>query len=205
MMITYVLIAITVAISFYALSRPAITNQWLHIPYREHHQGEYIRLLSSGFLHGSQNHFFINMFVLWQFGTICEQYFMLRFGDMQGRMVFIGFYISAIIVANLGTFFRHKDNPGFRSLGASGVTSALVLIYCLFDPWQMFLFPPVPAIVFAVLYLVYSQWAISGRQDNIDHQGHLWGALYGIVFIALFDSRLFSHFWERLMDIPFLS
>lgn len=130
---------------------------------------------------------------------------MVRFGTMSGRMLFILFYFSAIVFANLGTFFSHKDNPAFRSLGASGVTSALVIIYCLLDPWQMFLFPPVPAIVFAILYIGYSQWAISGRGDHIDHQGHLWGSLYGLLFIAIFDTQLFSHFWEQLSDIPFLS
>lgn len=204
MMLTYLLIGITVLISYSALNNRELQNRWVHYPYREANTGEYYRMLSSGFLHGSYNHLFINMFVLFQFGASIEGYFNARFGQLTGGFLYIAFYITSIIFANIGTLLRHKDNPGFRSLGASGVTSAIVLIYCLFEPWAMFIFPPVPAILFAVLYIGYSQWAITGSRDNVDHQGHLWGSLYGLVFILLFDPSMYQYFWEQLKAVPFL-
>lgn len=203
MIITYIILGVTIAISLLALQRPEITDRLLHAPYIESHKNQYYRLLTSGFLHGSMNHLFINMFVLYQFGTFVEQYFTIRFGQSYGIFLFVLFYLSAIVVANMGTFFKHQSNPSFRSLGASGVTSALVLIYCLFDPWQMFIFPPVPAILFAVLYLGYSQWAIKNSSDNIDHQGHLWGSLYGIIFIIIVDPEMLSIFINKIKTLPF--
>lgn len=202
-MITNILLGITIAFSLLALRNAQILDRWMHAPYLESHNGEYLRLLTSGFLHGSVNHLLINMFVLWQFGTFLESYFNTTFGSTRGSLIYIFFYLSAIIASNIGSLIRHKDNVQFRSLGASGVTSAIVLIYCLFDPWQMFLFPPVPAILFAVLYLGYSQWAIHNSSDNIDHQGHLWGALYGIFFILIFDSTLFTSFINKVSRLPF--
>ena len=202
-MITYIFIGVTVLISFLTLKREDILNKLIHTPYLESHQGQYYRLLSSGFLHGSNNHLFINMFVLYQFGGFVESYFNASFGTVKGGVLFVIFYLSAIIVANFGTFIKHKDNPRFRSLGASGVTSALVLIYCLFDPWQMFIFPPVPAILFAVLYLGYSQWAIKNSSDNTDHQGHLWGSVYGILFIIIADPKMIGIFLDRVSTLPF--
>lgn len=202
-MITNILLGITIAFSYLALRDASILNRWMHAPYLETHKGEYMRLLSSGFLHGSMNHLLINMFVLWQFGSFLESYLNTVFGPAKGPALYVTFYLTAIIAANIGSLIKHKNNPQFRSLGASGVTSAIVLIYCLFDPWQMFLFPPVPAILFAVLYLGYSQWAIYNSSDNIDHQGHLWGSLYGIFFILVFNPTLFTSFMKKLTTWPF--
>lgn len=203
MTITYILLALTIGISLYTLQNKELLNKLVHHPYSEATGGQYHRLLSSGFLHGSMNHLLINMWVLYQFGGFIEQYFTYRFGGTMGSIIYIAFYLAAIIFANLGTYLKHKENPNFSSLGASGVTSALVLIYCLFDPWQMFIFPPVPAILFAVLYIGYSQWAIRNSSDNIDHQGHLWGSLFGLLFILVVDPSIYGAFLERISNLPF--
>ena len=203
MIMTYVLMAVTGLISYYCFNNPQMVGELSHRPYLEKHHGQYYRLLSSGFVHGSMGHLLINMFVLYQFGGFIEQYFQMRFGPNSGYIAYFTFYIVAIVFANLGSFARHANNPGFSSIGASGVTSALVLVYCFFDPWQMFLFPPVPAILFAVLYIGYSHWASYKGGDNIDHQGHLWGAFFGVAFVLLFDRRLFSHFIDELSTLPF--
>ena len=158
-MITIGLVIITCLISYSALQNPELLNRLSHHPYSETKHGEYTRLVTAGFVHGSWGHLFINMFVLYQFGQMIEDLFTSIFGTMFGRMVFMIFYLSAIVVANLGTFFKYKDFAGFSSVGASGVTSALVFIYAIFAPWEMFIFPPVPAVIFAVLYVVYSSWA----------------------------------------------
>lgn len=149
-------------------------------------------------MHGSWEHLLINMWVLYQFGNTVENLFMDIHGLVLGRTLFIVFYLSAIVVSDLGTLVLHKDNPGFRSVGASGVTSAMVFIYAMLAPWAMFLFPPVPAIIFAVLYVVWSQWASKNRNDNIDHLAHLYGGLYGILFMIATYPPIMDYFWHEL-------
>ena len=202
MIITYVIIGVTCLASYYCLNNRALFNQLAHNPYMEVQHGQYHRVLSGGFLHGSMMHLGINMYVLYQFGGIIEQYFSVKYGSL-GPTLYIAFYLAAIIFANLGSLVRQQNNPGFSSIGASGVTSALILFYVFFEPWQMFAFPPLPAIVLAVLYIGYSHWASYQSGNRIDHQGHLWGALFGVLFVVIFDQRLFSHFLEKVTQLPF--
>lgn len=203
-MITNVLCVTIFAASYYAFQRPDIMAKYLHFPYRETRYKEYIRVLSSGFLHGSWNHLLINLFVLYQFGIFVESYFFQRFGSPKGAIYYVAFFLTSIVLANMGTFIKHQSNPHFRSLGASGVTSSMVMVYVLFNPWQMFIFPPVPAFIFAIIYLGYSTWASRHGRDNIDHQGHLWGALYGVFFIWVLDPPVIQYFIKSLLDIPWL-
>lgn len=201
---TIPIVVITCIVSYMALTNESLFMRLAHHPYLEARSGQYHRLLTSGFVHGSWNHLAINMFVLWQFGSMIEIYFEQMFGAGMSSAFYIGFYLSAIVVANLGTFFKHRNHQGFRSVGASGVTSALVFIYSFLDPWAMFIFPPVPAILFAVLYVGYSTWAARQDRDNIDHLAHLYGGLYGIVFLVLAypDSlRIFIH--QLMNEGPF--
>ena len=197
---TLVLVIVTSLISWIALQRHELLYQLSHRPQQEVHHGQWYRLVSSGFVHGSIPHLVINMYVLYQFGGIVERLFGSMFGANMANLMFMLFYLSAIVVANLGTLVKHKDHPGFSSVGASGVTTALVFIYAIFDPWQMFLFPPVPAILFAILYVGYSTWASSQDRDNIDHLAHLYGGLYGIAFLFITYPDSMQIFWERLMS-----
>ena len=197
-MITIIIVAITVLVSYKCFEDEALFSKLCHYPYQEVRDGQYYRLLSGGFVHGSWEHLLINMWVLYQFGGIVEDVFIQVHGLMLGRFLFVFFYLSAIAVSDIGTLILQKDNPGFRSVGASGVTSAMVFIYAMIQPWQMFLFPPVPAIVFAVLYVVWSQWASKNRNDNIDHLAHMYGGLYGIVFIIATYPPILGYFWSEL-------
>ncbi len=199
-MITLTFVMVTCVISYLAFTRQDLVIKLAHHPYSEVNNGQYYRLLTAGFVHGSWGHLFVNMFVLYQFGDIAERLFGQIFGLSIGQFMFVAFYLSAIMIANLGTFLKHKANPGFRSVGASGVTSALVFIYVLFAPWEMFIFPPVPAILFAVLYLLYSTWASKNSHDNVDHMAHLFGGIYGILFVFVTYPEVIRLFTRRFID-----
>jgi len=204
MIITYLIIGFTCLISYQAFQNPQLTTDLSHHPYREAHEGQYYRMLTGGFVHGSWNHLFINMFVLYQFGGQVEMVFKGRYGDLLGGVIFLVLYLTAIVFSDLGTLREHKNNPGFRSVGASGATSALVFIFVLFDPWMMFIFPPVPAIVFAVLYVFYSSWASKNRNDNVDHLAHLYGGVYGILFMLIAYPGIHRIFLDGLLNrLPF--
>lgn len=203
MSITLAIIIITVILSLQGLNNYNIIESLRHHPYSEHNKKEYYRLLSSGFVHGSSGHLLINMFVLYMFGQYIEATFHALYGSTMGSLYFVFLYLSSIVVADLPTHFRYKDQYAYAAVGASGATSALVLIYCLLDPWSWFLYPPVPAIIFAAGYLFYSHWAdTKGRRDGIGHSAHLYGAIYGILFIILTKPVIIKVFFNKMMEGP---
>ncbi|MCB0610969.1 MAG: rhomboid family intramembrane serine protease [Lewinellaceae bacterium] len=204
-MITIILVVLTGIISYQAFNNPEFKAKLLFHPVTIQNQGEWYRFISSGFIHSDWGHLFINMFVLYQFGQIAEGMFDYIFGDL-GHLAYIIFYLSAIAMASLPSYFRYRNNYGYAALGASGATSALVFAYILFAPWEWFVFPPVPAIVFGVLYLLYSSYMDKRGGDNIGHNAHFWGAVYGLAFILLsillFKPVLFPVILDNLMQGP---
>jgi len=180
-----------------------------HHPYTEHRNKEYFRLLSAGFLHGNWPHLLINMYVLYTFGEYVESKFLEDFGVMQGRMFYLLFYLAGIIAGCAPTYLKHKNNPSFSSIGASGAVSSVLFAFVYFQPWSMlylFFAIPIPAIVFAVLYLVYSSYA--GNKESgamIDHLGHFGGAVWGIFAIVILMFNRLDDFIQALTNIPNLS
>jgi membrane associated rhomboid family serine protease len=51
---------------------------------------------------------------------------------------------------------------------------------------------PLPAWVFGVLYLLYS-WQMDKRGgDNVAHDAHFYGAVFGVLFTVVLDPRLIT-------------
>ena len=201
MSITLAICIITGIISFQGFNNPRIVDRLKHYPVAEHRNGEYYRFLSSGFVHGGWLHLLINLFVLYQFGPIVEQVYAQLFGEIAGPAIFLVMYLTCIIVADLPTYFKHKDNPSYAAIGASGAVSGVVFIYILFFPWaQLSLYGIIPfrAIVGGIAYLVYSSWASRNKYDRVDHSAHFFGALYGIVFTLILKPGIAGLFIEEL-------
>ena len=202
-----VLVIMTGIISYQAFNNPAMKQKLLFYPYSTHKNGEWYRFLTSGFVHADWTHLLVNLFVLYQFGKIVEYYFEnLIFGQGLGKIVFILFYLSAIVVSSIPTYFQHQENAYYRALGASGATSAVVFVFILFHPWEWFIFPPLPAILFGIGYLWYSSYMDKQGRDNIGHNAHLWGAVYGLVFVIsialLYKPELLNLFIDQLLVGP---
>ena len=205
MSITIFIIIVTGLISYQSFNNPSLKNQLMHYPYQEVRDKSYYRFISSGFVHGSWLHLGINMFVLWSFGEYIEKVYVAFFGDMMGRVLYIAMYLATIVFADIPTFLKHRNNPGYRSLGASGAVSGIVFISILLSPWSLIYvyFIPVPGIVAGVAYLIYSSWASKNSQDLIDHDAHFYGALFGMLFTIALKPALFSNFIDRLVnDFP---
>ena len=209
MSITLILIIITVLISLQGFNNHVMFERLKHHPYSEYNHKEYYRLLGGGFLHGSFPHLAINMFVLYEFGRHVEQYFVVDFGETQGRIYYLLFYLLGVIAGGSITHFKHKHNPGFASIGASGAVSAILFAYIYFLPWSwlgLFFVIPIPAIVFAILYLAYSTWAAKNeRHGKIDHLGHFGGAVFGLIAIVVLMNYRLGNFIENLLQGPDLS
>ena len=136
MSITIALLVITGLISYQGFNNRQVIESLKHYPIAEHKNKEYYRLLSSGFVHADMTHLLINGFVLYSFGVQIEKQFVILFGPIKGLLLYAIMYLTAIVAADLPTHFRHKDNPTYAAVGASGATSAIALIYCLFYPWS---------------------------------------------------------------------
>lgn len=204
MSITLAIVILTGIISYQALNNASLMHKLKHLPYAEHRSGEYYRLVTSGLVHGSLGHLLINMYVLFTFGGYVEDYFVYSFGSL-GRLIFLVFYFITIVIADLPTFFQHKDNPHYAAVGASGAVSGIIFIFILLNPWSqlsiIFLpFLPFPAILGGIVYLIYTTWAAKNARDNIGHSAHLFGALFGMLFIILLKPEVLTGFIDQLTN-----
>lgn len=207
MSITLILIIVTCLISYQALNNPGLFQRLKHTPYLVHRDREYYRFLSSGFVHADWMHLIINMYVLYSFGEFVEHKFVFYFGPLMGRLNFLLLYLLTLTVSDIPSYLKHKDNPHFSSVGASGAISGILFVFVLFQPWSillLFFIIPIPAIFAAVLYLVYSSWASRRGKDFINHDAHFYGAVFGLLIALGMKPSLFEVFWDRLLhDLPF--
>ena len=191
--ITFILIGLNVIVSFYAFNRPEVKNALMMNPYRIKRQGQYYRFITSGFIHQHHMHLLVNMFSFYFFGTAIEQIFGILFGAA-GNIYFIALYLLAIIVSDLPTYFKQKDNPGYNSLGASGGVAAVIFAFIIFEPLQkicLYFVLCFPGFILGVGYIVYSYYQGRKSNDNINHEAHLYGALFGLVFcIATYPASI---------------
>ncbi|MBN8213190.1 MAG: rhomboid family intramembrane serine protease [Xanthomonadales bacterium] len=201
--ITLALIAVTVLVSWQAWERPRLLERLILWPPAIDRQQQYDRLLTHGFIHADGMHLIFNMITLYSFGQMMEGYFSARITPIG----YLLFYLSAVVVAILPTFMKYRHDPSYRSLGASGAVSAVLFASILLDPWNgiyLFMIPiPIPAFIFAGLYVWYSIWMDKRGGDNINHSAHLWGGLYGMMFTLLQQPELAGQFLRRLVSPTF--
>jgi membrane associated rhomboid family serine protease len=197
--INILIVAATVLVSWLAFNRPRLLDRLILWPPAIERQRQYDRLLTHGFIHADWMHLAFNMITLWSFGGVVEATFA---ANGIGTAGFLGFYLSAIVVAILPSYLRHLHDARYRSLGASGGVAAVLFASILFNPWsKLIIFPiplPVPAILFAVLYVGYSIWMDRRGGDNINHSAHLVGGAYGIAFTLLAVPGSLGHFLRQL-------
>jgi membrane associated rhomboid family serine protease len=191
-----ILLGLTVAISAYAWSNQELMNNWILDPYQMNRRGgQWYRLLTSGFLHADWGHLLFNMITFYSFGGLALSAFASELGRTNGIIAFLVLYLGGIIVSDLPTYFRHRHDPGYRSLGASGGVASVLFAGILFQPigkvYMMFIPFGIPGFIWGVLYLLYSYYMGRRRGDNINHDAHFYGALYGVVLtIALLPGIL---------------
>ncbi len=199
-MMSYFLIAVTALCSWLAWQNQNIIEKGIFIPLRVSQNGEYYRFLSSGFLHADFTHLLFNVIALFFFGDFVEQIFQYVFGS-NGGFYFIALYLSGIVVSEIPSYLKHKNSSYYRSLGASGGVAAVIFVSILYQPTgTIFIyFIPMPSFVFGVLYLVFSA-RMSSSQNRINHQAHLTGSLYGILFAIITNPDVISIFINQLKE-----
>ncbi len=197
-----IIIAITCVVSFIAFGNPKVMGALIFWPPAVSRDHDYSRFIGYGLVHANGSHLLFNMVTLYFFGRTMENVINARIGPYG----FAFFYTLGLIVSILPTYFQHRDDPNYRSLGASGAVSAVLFAYILFQPWAMiyvFFAIPIPAILYAVLYVGYTIWANRRGRDSINHSAHLWGAAYGVAFVLVMKPEVLGLFADRLMHPEF--
>lgn len=186
--ITLIIVIITAIVSFTAFSNDKVMNDLIFYPPAVTTDKQYYRFITCGFIHADIPHLAFNMISLYLFGDFVEKSFSNIFGE-SGRILYIAMYLVALIVSLLPTYFKNKNNPNYRSLGASGAVSAVVFAALMMQPQLkvgFFFIPPIiPGFIFGPLYLIISAWLDRKGGDNINHSAHIWGALFGIAFLIV--------------------
>lgn len=192
----YIIIA-TVLVSIAAFQRQDIFDRLKFNAYQIKHHNQWYRLFSGGLIHADFMHLGFNMLALWTLGDQAETFFQLLVNDTQaGSLVYLGFYISAIPMSSLYSFEKHKNDVWYNAVGASGAVSAVLFCYIAQYPFQVFVWPPLPGFLLGILYLGGSWYMARRGSDNIGHDAHFFGAVYGLLVTVICDPKLILHLFS---------
>jgi len=189
------LLLLIVATSLAAFSWPALIERSVLRPYWLVPGKEYGRLVSSGFVHADLAHLLFNAITFWAFAFPLERAI--------GSARFLALYAIGLVASGAGTWWKHRLEPDYRTLGASGAILAVLFASIVYFPASsIFILPipvPIPGPVFAVVYLAYTYYAANRSGSRINHDAHLFGALAGIAFVAVSDPEALHRAWRHFM------
>ena len=200
MNISYIIIGVTAVISLYAFNSPDVMRKLIMNAYMAETRKEYFRFITSGFIHKDHMHLIFNMIALYFFGPIVESVFSGVFPG-RGPIYFIVMYLLAIIVSEIPSYFKHRANPGYNSLGASGAVSAVVFAFVLFLPLEeicLYFILCFKGFILGAVYIIYSYYQGKKGGDNINHDAHLVGAVFGLLFCIVLYPDSVSMFIEQV-------
>lgn len=183
------IMALTIGLSLLGLFRsPRIIDMCLFRPYYFLRKKQYVTMILSGFVHADVGHLLFNMFTFYFFAFPMERFL--------GTGRFVILYFFGLVVSHTCTWYKHQNNAGYASLGASGAISAVLFAYISYFPTStLMIIPipvPIPAFLFAIGYVGYSYWASLQSKGRINHDAHLCGAISGLIFVAITDPGAFA-------------
>jgi membrane associated rhomboid family serine protease len=184
-----VILGLTAVVSLLGLYVMPALILWAALrPYWLRRNGEYWRLISSGFVHANLSHLFFNLLTYYFFAFALERRI--------GTAYFVALYALGLLLSNLGTSYLHRNEPEYLSLGASGAINAVLFAAIVYFPTaRLYILPipvPIPAPVYGVLYLAYSIYQSRQARGRVNHDAHIGGALTGMLFVALTDPGAYG-------------
>ncbi len=198
---TITIIIISVAVSAFAIINQELSQKLRFNAYAIKHSKEWYRFFTYALIHADWIHLLVNMFVLYSFGKAVENYFSIVFPG-KAAFYYIILYIGGIVVSVAPSYNKNKDNIYYNAVGASGAVSAVVFSSIIFHPTGgiRFFFIPfsIPSVIFGILYLIYSAYMAKRSRDNIGHDAHFWGAIFGVVYTIILKPKLLLLFFEQI-------
>jgi membrane associated rhomboid family serine protease len=201
--ITTIIIILTSLISIAALNNSRLMESLIFWPPAINVRHQYYRFVTCGLIHADMMHLLFNMVTLYFFGRALENYYMGILGLQHYYYPIL--YFAALIAANIPTYIKKREAYNYRSLGASGAVCAVLFAYILMRPWDTIylFFIKMPAIIYALLFLGYSIYMSRKGGDNVNHDAHLWGALFGILFTICVHPDVVNIFINELSQPRF--
>jgi len=202
--VTIFLVVFISLVSVLAFRFKKQADRFVLLPYRVVQHREYFRVISHAFLHVDYVHLVVNMIVLLSFGSSVESIFnnLESHGVIRSPYLHLGILtFVGIIGSSVSTILKHRNDPDYAAVGASGLVSAIVFTHIFFEPMQKIYFYfaiPIPGLVFGILYLVYSSYMSRKKKDNINHDAHIWGAVIGFFYPIIMHPPLARYFFENL-------
>lgn len=200
--VNLIIIIVTSLVSMVAFGNIGLIHKMILWPPALSRDRQYYRLVTYGLIHADPQHLIFNMLTLYFFGSTMERFYGQHLGDYGYAL----FYVGGLVVSILPTYFDNRDNAEYRSLGASGAVSAALFASILLQPWStllIFYALPMPAILYAVLYIAYSIYMDRRGGTNVNHSAHLWGAAYGVAATVVTDPSVISRFLDALSHPTF--
>ncbi|MES2278069.1 MAG: rhomboid family intramembrane serine protease [Bacteroidota bacterium] len=191
--VAWTIFLVTIGVSLLVFAKEEWYGRLMLHPYSVYRGQRTYTIITSGFIHKDWTHLIFNMMSYFFFAFRLEQYL--------GHWQFGLLYMASLILSDMPTVIKQKDDYGYHSLGASGAISAVIFSCILFDPrssmYLMFLPIPIPAWIFGILYLVYCWYASKQSRDAINHDAHFFGAISGIMITILLYHPIIGHFLQQ--------
>jgi membrane associated rhomboid family serine protease len=189
-----IIFAITIIVSLLAFSNESLYGKLMLHPHSVYRKINVFQLITSGFIHKDWMHLFFNM--------LSYYFFAFQLEGAIGHWQFGVLYFASLIISDLPSVLKHKNDYWYHSLGASGAVSAVVFSFIMYAPLtKMMIIPipvPIPAIIFGILYLIYCHFASKHARDNVNHDAHLYGALCGVFITLILHPDVLQLFIQQL-------
>lgn len=174
-----------------AYSYSSITYSLALIPYSVSSNYEIWRVFTYMFLHGGFWHLLLNMWGVYLFGSMLEQY--------MGSKKFLLLYLISGLFAGI-FWMAFNWNSMVVCIGASGALFGILTGAALLFPNSMImlLIPPIPLKLrtFAIIYaLIETFSAVSGFDGQVAHLAHIGGLVGGyLVMRIMYPGEVYDIF-----------
>jgi membrane associated rhomboid family serine protease len=186
------ILALTIVTSLIAWQYEDLFRLFALNPWSLVRERRFYTLLTSGLIHADGGHLVFNMLSFYFFALTLERWI--------GHGQFFTLYFASMVLSNISTVVRNRNNRDYFCLGASGAVTAVIFSFILYAPASTIylFFIPIPAPLFAVLFVAYSYYSARYRQTRVNHAAHLWGAVSGIVLTLILDPAAWHIFLDQL-------
>lgn len=202
--LTIIILITTALVSILAFQNNELFQKLRFNAWLISHKQQGWRFVSYGLIHADWLHLMVNMFVLWSFGSFVEEYYRWHYG-IPAPFYYLLLYVGGLAFSVIASFAKNKDNPHYNAVGASGAVSAVVFAAILFEPLAplriMFIPIDIPSFIFGILYLAYSAWMAKKGTDNVGHDAHFWGAVFGFGFSVAMKPSLVLLMFNKISNI----